>query len=310
MSYIKYVILCIMMAFAIAGSAQRRVTPIKNPDNTPTQTETTKEKKAATIKRADGTEVAARPASVIEMRDTRGHIVLVDTISGVEYRDTILTEAPKLVYPFVEAASVGVNLWDPIMRALGQKYGLIGFWGEFSIHNWFKPYVEFGLGMANNSPKDENYTYKSSMAPYLKIGLNYNFLYNSTPDYSVYLGLRYGVSHFNYELEGVVIDQGYWDENQVMNIPKQSATVGYAEFLVGLKVMIVKNFYLGWELKAHALLHKGSHLNGNPWYIPGYGTDPSLFTGSFSLSYRLPLGKKKSASVEGIPPGADPDSVE
>ncbi len=308
MSYLRYFIICLLAGLALASSAQRRVTPVKNPDNEPSKTET---KKSDTATKGSGESgVPERPASVVEMRDMHGHIVLVDTISGVEYRDTILTQAPKLIYPFAESVSVGVNLWDPVMRALGQKYGLIGFWGEFSIHNWFKPYVEIGFGMADNTPKDENYTYKSSMAPYFKLGLNYNFLYNSNPNYSVYLGLRYGMSHFNYQIDNVVVDQGYWDENQTINVPKQSATVGYAEFLVGLKVMIVKNFYLGWELKAHTLLHKGSHVNGNPWYIPGYGTDPSLFTGSFSLSYRLPLGKKVDAKSEPVPPGADADAVE
>ncbi len=308
MRYLKYVIVFLMLALAVDASAQRRVTPIQNPDNTPKQTDT--KKKEATVKLADGTEVPARPESVVEMRDMQGRIVLVDTISGIEYRDTILTQAPKLIYPFAEAVSVGVNLWDPIMRALGQKYGLIGFWGEFSIHNWFKPYAEIGFGMADSTPKDKNYTYKSSMAPYMKFGLNYNFLYNSNPDYTVYLGLRYGISHFSYEVTNVSLNQGYWDETQTINIPKQTATVGYAEFLVGLKVMIAKNFYLGWELKAHTLLHKGSHKNGDPWYIPGYGTDPSLFTGSFSLSYRLPLAKKSEAKPDIVPPGADADAVE
>ena len=93
-------------------------------------------------------------------------------------------------------------------------------------------------------------------------------------------------------------------------MPKQTATVGYAEFLVGLRVMIYKNFYLGWELKAHTILHKGSHKNGNPWYIPGYGTDPSLFTGSFSLSYRLPLDKSVGKKSDPVPPGADKESPE
>lgn len=310
MRYLKYCIVFMMLALAVEASAQRRVTPIQNPDNTPKQTDTKKKEKEATMKLADGTEVTARPESVVEMRDINGRIVLVDTISGVEYRDTILTQAPKLIYPFAEAVSIGVNLWDPIMRAIGQKYGLIGFWGEFSIHNWFKPYVEVGFGMADNTPKDGNFTYKSSISPYMKIGLNYNFLYNSNPDYTVYLGLRYGISHFGYEIKNVSVNQGYWDERQTMNISKQTATAGYAEFLVGLKVMIIKNFYLGWEIKAHTLLHKGSHKNGNPWYIPGYGTDPSLFTGSFSLSYRLSLAKKSVSKTDIVPPGADAEAVE
>ena len=110
--------------------------------------------------------------------------------------------------------------------------GVGGVWAELGIHNWFKPIVEFGLGMADYMPKDESYRYKSGMAPYFKIGLNYNFLYNSTPDYSVYLGLRYGISSFSYRIEDVTAINGYWDESTTLSVPSQHATAGYFEFLL------------------------------------------------------------------------------
>ena len=265
-----------MTLIALYSTAQRRITPvISNPEKTAT-TDT----------------VADSKANLKEVRDASGHIVLVDTILGKEYHDTLLTTAPKLIYPRFDAVSIGANLADPLMRCFGQKYGLIGFWGELSIHNWIKPVVEFGLGQADYTPDEGDYTYKSSIAPYFKLGVNYNFLYNSNPDYSAYVGLRYGISNFSYEVNNVTYDQEYWGESGSFDIPSQRCTVGYFEFLFGIRVKIISNFSLGWEVKVHGLANQGKQQYGRPWYIPGYGTRGSMFSATFSLSYTLPLSPR------------------
>lgn len=285
MNTIRYILISLFVLTAVGASAQRRITPVEVPGTT------------APAAAAD-TVTAGKPESVVEMTDMSGHTVLVDTISGVEYRDTILTQAPKLVYPRFESVSVGVNIWDPLLRCFGQKYGLIGFWGELSIHNWIKPVVEAGLGYADMTPDNGNYTYKSSMAPYFKVGLNYNFLYNSDPAYSVYAGLRYGISNFSFEATDVTLNQSYWGDDVTFNVPSQRATVGYLEAVIGLKVMIVKNVYLGWDVRMHTILHQSSLLYGEPWYIPGSGTRTSPFSASLSVSYTLPIGKRPSVTPE------------
>ena len=291
MSSIRHILILVCAMFAVTTMAQRRITPVANPENKRPETET------PVVKEVKPGETPVRPASVIETRDMEGRVVLVDTISGVEYHDTITVKAPPTVYPRFTAVSVGVNVWDALARLTGQQYGVGGVWAELSIHNWFKPIVEFGFGMADYMPKDESYRYKSGMAPYFKIGLNYNFLYNSTPDYSVYLGLRYGISSFSYRIEDVTAVNGYWDESTTLSVPSQHATAGYFEFLFGLRVQIWRNISLGWELRVHKLLHQGTHLYGDPWYIPGFGTDGSLFSGAFSVSYTLPLQRTSKKST-------------
>ncbi|MCM1022136.1 MAG: DUF6048 family protein [Muribaculum sp.] len=278
----------------LPAAAQRRITPVQTPDpNAPKTAVNGTPTPVQPLIDANGNKLAPRPESVVEQRDMHGHIVLVDTISGREYHDTILVVAPKLVYPRFQAVTVGINFWDLAARAFGQSYGLGSAWAELSIHNWFKPYIEVGIGSANHMPKDESYRYKSATAPFFKIGLNYNFLYNSTPDYSVYVGLRYGMSHFSYLVEDATTSNGYWQEELLLNVPKQTATAGYFEALVGLRVRIFSNISLGWEIKWHSLLHEGTHLNGKPWYIPGFGSRSATFSGAFSISYTLPLHPSK-----------------
>lgn len=284
----RHIILLLISAMCLSAAAQRRITPVKtSPQKGDTPT-------------AVANDSTGRPESVVEVTGTDGSIILVDTISGREYTDTILTVAPKLIYPRWESISAGVNLWDPLMRCFGQHYGLIGFWGEVSIHNWIKPYVEIGLGNASYTPDRGNYTYKSGIAPYFKIGANYNFLYNSNPAYSVYLGLRYGISNFSYDISNVEVYPGYWREDVSMSVPSQRVTAGYFEVGIGLRVMIAANCYLGWEIKVHNIIHTSKAPYGDPWYVPGFGTRGSLFTGALSFSYTLPFpaSKKKRKEIK------------
>ena len=113
-----------MLALAFGAYGQRRITPIKNPDNTPVAADSTKTK--GTTKLPDGTEVPERPASVVEMKDMHGHVVLVDTISGVEYRDTILTQAPKLIYPLRIDRLLGRIQYPQLVQAVCRDWAWYG----------------------------------------------------------------------------------------------------------------------------------------------------------------------------------------
>ena len=124
MSSIRHILILVCAMFAVTTMAQRRITPVANPENKRPETET------PVVKEVKPGETPVRPASVIETHDMEGRVVLVDTISGVEYHDTITVKAPPTVYPRFAAVSVGVNAWDALARLAGQQYGVGGVWAE------------------------------------------------------------------------------------------------------------------------------------------------------------------------------------
>lgn len=277
--------LLIAASAILTGEAQRRVTPVKPaPGTMPT--------------RADKPKETDPKLNVAERRDAEGRIVLVDTVTGLEWVDsTAMTKVKKMEYPLLHAVSVGVDVWDPVMRILGQHYGLIGFWAELNLHNRYKPIIEAGLGTANDTPDGLNYTYKSKLAPYFKIGASYNIFYNSNPDYQFNVGVRYGFTPFTYEVTDVTVDEGYWGDPSHFSIPQQSTTAGYFEITAGVMVKIAGPISMGWTLRYHSILHEGKAPMGKPMYIPGYGKRGNALTGSFSIIYTLPLNKKSAAKV-------------
>jgi len=291
-------ILAAVICSSIYGNAQtqskrRRMTPVETPA---TMTKSINE----TL--TDSTRIIeARKARSTHFHDEQGRIVYVDTVTGEQWIDsTALIPVIKMKYPLWESAAAGIDVWDPLMRAFGQSYGLAGAWVELSLHNRYKPVFEFGLGAAKHTPSDNNYTYRSPLSTYFKIGLNYNFLYNSSPDYQFYGGVRYGFSPFKYSIDDITISGSYWGEEAKFAIPSQSATVGWFELVFGLRVKLWGPISAGWAFKYHTILHESKNKYGNPWYIPGYGSRSGAVTGSFSISYTFSfdkLNKDKSDDV-------------
>ena len=263
---------------------QRKITPVQPKSVT-----------SATQKPKEDAEI---PSGLAEMKDAQGNIVLVDTITGKEWIDTTNVNKGKgMIYPLFESVTMGVNIWDPVMRLLGQHYGGADIWAELSLHNRYKPVLELGFGSCNDTPDGMNYTFKTKLAPYFRIGMNYNMFYNNNPRYQLIVGVRYGFTPFSYEVTDISVPPGYWGEPSTVSIPSRSTTAGFFELVAGVRVMIAKQISLGWTAKYHTILHEGTHRYGEPMYIPGFGKRGTTFTGSFSISYTLPLNKPKPEAV-------------
>lgn len=289
------IILSLLLTLAaLTMGAQRRVNPVNTPATT-TQHINESKAKGDSIDRS----------KLVEMKDERGQTILVDTITGREFVDSTRLASdtiPKMIYPLFHSASLSVDVFQAALRAFGQHHGLISFAAELNLHNRYLPTFEVGLGQAKSTPDGNNFSYTSPLSTFFKIGANYNFLYNSNPDYLVMAGIRYGFSPFKWTVSDVTQAPGYWDEALDYSLPSISSTAGYLELHFGVRVKIVSNFSLGWSVIYHSILHESASPHGKPWYIPGYGSRNGAFSASFSLTYTLPLDgrnifKKKQAQL-------------
>ena len=143
-----------------------------------------------------------------------------------------------------------------------------------------------------------NYTYSSPLAPYFKIGADYNFVYNSDPDYRFVAGIRYGFSAFSYKIEDVSFNDSYWGQTGSISFPSQNVTAGWGELILGLRVKIAGPISAGWMFRFHSILHQTNPASGKAWYIPGFGTANSTFTGSFSIVWNLGLKPRANINPE------------
>jgi len=281
-------LLALLSACVIESAAQRRVNPVKTASQGAQGKNENKQAK-------DSIDFS----KLVHYHDEKGRIVYVDTVTGREITDTVASPndstrvVPKMIQPLLFSAAVGVDVWDPVMRLFGQHYGLLEFSGELNLHNRYIPVVEVGLGTASYTPDDNNYTFKVPLTPYFRLGCNYNFIYNSNPDYMAFAGLRFGWSHFSYEINDVTLTDNYWNETSTFSLPRQTCNITYMQILFGIRVKVCGPVSLGWCIRYKAKLHESHAAYGKPIYMPGYGSRNGSITGSFSVTYTLPFKKKE-----------------
>ena len=218
--------------------------------------------------------------------------------------DTAATVRPKSPYPLYCGVTVGVNFADAIMSAIGQSHSSYDISAMVSLHNWFFPIVEAGMGWGHHKENNDLFKVKAKPTMYAKVGLNYNFLYKSDPAYMAYLGLRFGVAQCKWDKTDI---RQTSEEGVVTYLPDEldrSCTSVYGEVLAGLKVKIAGPFALGWNVRYRLGLHSSG--GQSPWFVPGYGTGPLGFT--FNAYWTF--GQKSKKKEPDLPqsPDIDPPS--
>lgn len=287
-------ILAVLTATFLTAQNRRHVTPVNTAATRTQHVNDAKGDSARALER--------RRARSVHYHDENGNTIMVDTVTGQEWVDsTLMPPPPPMKYPLMYAIEGGVNIWDPIMRAFGQKYGVLGFSAALNMHNRYLPTVEFGLGTAKSKSDKFTYTYRTPLAPYFKIGADYNFLYNSNPDYRFFAGVRYGFSFFRYSITGITVGNSYWDETSVFDIPSTSASAGWFEISLGLRVKLVKDLSAGWSVNYHSILHQSHPAAGDPWYIPGFGSSTSSLSVAVNLTWTFLLGNSQAKTAADTP---------
>lgn len=214
-----------------------------------------------------------------------------DTIKAMEEarRDSI--KKAYTHYPLLTDLTVGFNFADLILAAAGQDHMSTDVSVTLNMWNRLQPVLELGVGRAKSTPDDMNYTYIGKLAPFGRIGANYNFTFKNIPDFQGIVGVRLGGTTFKYDIKDIHHHNSYWGEDDVTSITGQSGRALWFEVVAGLKVKIWKQLSLGWQAKFHSLLSEKQSVNGKPWYIPGYGTRNGSIAFSFSAYYTIPFNK-------------------
>ncbi|MBD5308734.1 MAG: hypothetical protein HDS15_05590 [Bacteroides sp.] len=236
---------------------------------------------------------------VEERRDANGNVILVDTLTGLEVIDSLaLANRPRNLYPKLTSVTIGVNIWDPVMRSFGQQYGLGDIWGRLSLYNRYMPFIALGIGKADVTHTEPDYVWRSKAAPYVKVGIDYNVFYNNSPDYQLLVGIHYGLTRFSYEVNDAVVSPGYWGSDGYMNVPSQTSTTGYFEIGAGIRVKIYKQIAAGWTVYFRSIMHETDAPYGYPLYVPGLGKRNAGLGGSLSIIYTIPLNSGKATKVD------------
>jgi hypothetical protein len=197
---------------------------------------------------------------------------------------------------------LGVDLYK-LTRALYDKdYKGIEFVGDYRLTK--KYFLAAELGNENKTTDDSrlNFTTKGS---YLKAGFDYN-AYENWLDMEniISIGLRYGFSSFNQELNSYKIYNAnpYFGEVPAIASGEKfnGLTASWIEVVAGIKAKVFNNVFVGFSLRLNRLVSNKKPGNFDNLYIPGFNRtyDGDFGVGfNYTVSYFIPLYKKKVTAV-------------
>lgn len=197
---------------------------------------------------------------------------------------------------------VGIDLYK-LTRALYDKnYKGIEFVGDYRLTK--KYFLTAELGNENKTTDDSrlNFTTKGS---YLKAGFDYN-AYENWLDMEniISIGLRYGFSSFNQELNSYKIYNAnpYFLEVPVIASGEKfnGLTASWIEVVAGIKAKVFNNVFMGFSLRLNRLVSNKKPGNFDNLYIPGFNRtyDGDFGVGfNYTVTYFIPLYKKEVKAV-------------
>ncbi|GAA4304266.1 DUF6048 family protein [Aestuariibaculum suncheonense] len=163
-----------------------------------------------------------------------------------------------------------------------------------------KLYIAGELGYEEKNTVND-YLDVSTRGGYIKGGIDYNMYQNWLDmDNMIYFGFRVGGSSFSHDLNNYTIynTSQYWNQYASQDLRTYDGlTAFWSEIILGIKVEVLANLYLGLNAQLKFLVTESNPGNFENIYIPGFHkTYDSSGIGvgySYTLSYRIPLYKKE-----------------
>lgn len=221
--------------------------------------------------------------------------ITTDTITLPQYVPVTLVEEP--INKFFQGFSLSADLFGPV-QTMTTDYGTLEAALTVNLKNTYFPVFEAGYGQCDHTDENTSISYKTK-APFFRAGINVNMLKNKLQENRLFLGVRYGFSSFNYDVEGPDIHDDIWGGSSSPNHNDISSTCHWGEILLGVQVKIWKYFHMGWSVRMKRTLSVGESEYSKPYYIPGYGTtiNSTSWGASYNLIFDLNFGKKKNIKV-------------
>jgi hypothetical protein len=198
---------------------------------------------------------------------------------------------------------VGIDLFKLTRGLYDEGYKGIEFVGDYRLTKKYFLAAELGNEIKTTDDDRLNFTTKGS---YLKVGFDYN-AYENWLDMEniISIGLRYGFSTFNQELNSYKIYNAnpYFGETPPVasGAKFNDLTASWIEVVAGLKAKVFDNVFIGFSLRLNRLVSNKKPGNFDNLYIPGFNRtyDGDFGVGlNYTVSYFIPIFKKKVIPVE------------
>ncbi len=192
---------------------------------------------------------------------------------------------------------VGVDLSKPVRTFLEEDYRGLEILGDYRVYDNYYLAAELGN---EQLPFDADNIKVTANGSYIKVGADYNAYDNwAGMENLIFVGARFGFSTFSQTLEEYQIYQvNQFFPPTTIEGPFETSglTASWLELMVGLKVEVIHNLYLGANVQLKRMITQSSPPNYDNLVVPGFNRtyDESAFGVGFgyNISYLVPLYRK------------------
>ncbi len=188
--------------------------------------------------------------------------------------------------PLFRGVAVKADLVGAVEKAVGD-YGQLEAGVKVNLKDHYFPTIEVGLGKADHHNEVTMIDYKTS-APYFKVGCDFNVMKNRHDIYRVYVGARYAMTSFKFDLSHPDVIDPVWGGETPYGGRDIKANCHWAELLGGIEAKIWGPISLGWSARYKRRISHDNGPFGNVWYVPGYGkAGSSRITATFDVIVKI-----------------------
>jgi hypothetical protein len=207
--------------------------------------------------------------------------MILSSISQVKSQDTLLI--PLKI-------NAGIEVLGPVNYFIDKN--ILSIEGYVSMDLSEKLSAALNAGYLDYTYSQYNYTYLNN-GYCIRAGADFNILKpkKSLGKYWGGIGLRYGLSHFRWEVPEFS-QSNYWGES-LSSIPSTKNWGHFIEASPGMRAEIFRNFSMGWSISLRMLLYVGNSDGVKPIYFPGFGNASKRFSSGFSyyIVWNIPYNK-------------------
>ena len=195
--------------------------------------------------------------------------------------------------------------FDPLKIVLSQtdkNYSGFEVIGDLNFFENLFLSIEFGREDKTKQSEKINFTTTGS---YIKLGADYNMYKNwKGMNNHIYIGIRFANSIHKQRVNSFFLRNSdfLWGNKLITSGTgiglRENLNASWIEFVTGIKVQVLKNIYMGFNVRFNRLFNDKKPLNFDNLYIPGFNkkTDENIFGAGFNytISYSIPIkfGKK------------------
>lgn len=156
-------------------------------------------------------------------------------------------------------------------------------------------YLGMSGGVFSYQRNEDYYQYESS-GNFFKAGFKYDFLKRQQADSKdiTFVSLRFAYASFSHDATDIRFRYNYFGE-QTYSVAEEKMNAFWVEVGGGIRVELISNFMLGWNLHGAIMLNKPKYEVIPPYLIPGFGKAESSFVLGleYNIAYIIPFTRSK-----------------